>query len=109
MFEIFKSDKSGDFRFRLKARNGQIILTSQGYRNKKDCLNGVESVRKNSQIDNYFEKKKGKNGKYHFNLIARNGEIVGSSQMYKTKRTMQIGIDSVKKNAPEGPVKEPTG
>ena len=108
MFEIFKSDKSGDFRFRLKARNGQIVLTSEGYKSKKGCLNGVESVRKNSQNDNYFDRKIAKNGKYHFNLIARNGEIVGSSQLYKTKRTMQIGIDSVKKNAPDGAINDLT-
>ena len=108
MFEIFKSDKSGDFRFRLKARNGQIILTSQGYKSKKSCLNGIESVRKNSLIDRYFDEKQAKNGKYHFNVVARNGEIVGSSQMYKTKRTRQIGIDSVKKKAPEGGVRDLT-
>ena len=108
MFEIFKSAKSGEFRFRLKARNGQIVLTSEGYKSKKSCLNGIESVRKNSQNDNSFDKKEAKNGKFHFNVLARNGEIVGSSQMYKTRRTRQIGIDSVKKNAPDGAIKDLT-
>ena len=46
-FEIFE-DKGGKFRFRLKARNGEIILASQGYKTKDTCLNGIESVKKNA-------------------------------------------------------------
>ena len=46
-FEIYK-DKAGEFRFRLKARNGEIIATSEGYKAKNSCLNGIESVRKNA-------------------------------------------------------------
>lgn len=46
-FEIY-NDKAGEFRFRLKARNGEIILASEGYKTKASCENGIESVRKNS-------------------------------------------------------------
>ena len=46
-FEMYQ-DKAGEFRFRLKARNGQIIATSEGYTTKNACENGVESVRKNA-------------------------------------------------------------
>lgn len=46
-FEVFK-DKQGEYRFRLKARNGEIIATGEGYVAKASCLNGVESVRKNA-------------------------------------------------------------
>ena len=46
-FEMYV-DKKGEFRFRLKARNGQIIATSEGYVAKDGCLNGIESVRKNA-------------------------------------------------------------
>lgn len=46
-FEVY-ADKSGEFRFRLKATNGQIIATSEGYTTLANCLNGVESVKKNS-------------------------------------------------------------
>ena len=41
-------DKAGEYRFRLKARNGKVIAVSEGYSAKKSCMNGVESVRKNS-------------------------------------------------------------
>jgi len=46
-FEIYL-DKAGEFRFRLKASNGQIIAVSEGYKAKAGCLNGIESVKKNA-------------------------------------------------------------
>ena len=46
-FEIY-ADKSGEFRFRLKAKNGQIIATGEGYKAMKSCLNGIASIRKNA-------------------------------------------------------------
>ncbi len=46
-FEIY-TDKAGEFRFRLKARNGEIVLASEGYKAKASCENGIESVRKNA-------------------------------------------------------------
>lgn len=46
-FEMYE-DKGGEFRFRLKARNGQIIATSEGYTTKANCENGIESVKKNA-------------------------------------------------------------
>ena len=46
-FEVYQ-DNSGEYRFRLKAKNGQIIAASEGYKALKSCLNGIESVRKNA-------------------------------------------------------------
>ena len=46
-FEMYE-DKAGEFRFRLKARNGEIIAVSEGYTAKAACLNGIESVKKNA-------------------------------------------------------------
>ena len=46
-FEQGYTDKAGEFRFRLKATNGEIIATSEGYKSKPSCLNGIESVKKN--------------------------------------------------------------
>ena len=46
-FEVYK-DKAGEFRFRLKAGNGEIIATGEGYKAKASCLNGIESIRKNA-------------------------------------------------------------
>ena len=46
-FELYK-DRSGKFRFRLKAGNGQIIASSEAYTSKASALNGIESIRKNA-------------------------------------------------------------
>ena len=46
-YELYQ-DKKGEFRFRLKARNGEIIATGEGYKAKKSCLNGIASVKKNA-------------------------------------------------------------
>ena len=45
---VLYQDKAGEFRFRLKARNGEIIATSEGYKAKASCENGIESVRRNA-------------------------------------------------------------
>ena len=108
MFEIYQSEKSKDYYFRLKAKNGQIILSSQGYSSKSSCENGVESVRKNSADDGRFERKEATNGKHHFNLKASNGQIIGSSQMYASKDGMENGIKPVQNNAPDAEVKDLT-
>ena len=46
-FEIY-TDKAGEYRFRLKATNGQIIAVGEGYKAKASCLNGIESIKKNA-------------------------------------------------------------
>ena len=46
-FELY-ADKAGEFRFRLKAKNGEIIAASEGYASKSGCQNGIESVKKNA-------------------------------------------------------------
>ncbi len=46
-FEVF-TDKSGKYRFRLKAGNGEIIASSEAYESKAGCMNGIESVKKNA-------------------------------------------------------------
>ncbi len=46
-FEVY-TDKAGEFRFRLKARNGQIVAVGEGYKSMKSCLNGIASIGKNA-------------------------------------------------------------
>ncbi|MEM9971529.1 MAG: YegP family protein [Pseudomonadota bacterium] len=106
-FEIYK-DKAGEFRFRLKAGNGQIILASEGYKAKTSCKNGIESVRKNSQSDDRFERRETKTGKARFNLKAANGQVIGVSESYESTKARDNGIASVAKNAPDAKVDDQT-
>ena len=103
---VITKRKNGEFQFNLKAANGQVILTSEGYTTKAACLNGVESVKKNSQVDERFDRLTAKNDKTYFNLKATNGQIIGSSQMYESEAARNNGIDSVKRNAPDASIVE---
>jgi Uncharacterized conserved protein len=99
-FEI-KKRKNGEFQFNLKAANGQVILTSEGYKTKASCNNGIESVKKNSQEEARFDKLVAKSGQPYFTLKATNGQIIGMSEMYESTASRDNGIASVQKNAPE--------
>ena len=104
-FEI-TTRKNGEFQFNLKASNGEVILTSEGYTTKAACINGAESVKKNATDEKRFEKLVAKNGKPYFTLKATNGQIIGSSQMYASERNRNNGIASVMKNAPVAEIVE---
>ena len=95
-----KTGKDDKLYFNLTAKNGQVILSSQGYKSKQGCDNGIESVKTNSQNDGAFERKEANDGQFYFVLKAGNGEIIGKSEMYTTKAAMENGISSVKENAP---------
>lgn len=99
MFEITKT-KAGKFHFHLKAKNHQIILTSQSYKDLASAKKGARSVAKSAAKNTNFNIATARNGKLYFNLLAANKQIVGTSQMYTAKRSAQKGIASVQANAP---------
>lgn len=106
---VISKRSNGEFQFNLKAGNGQVILTSEGYKAKADCLKGVDSVKKNSQDDKRFSKETASNGKFYFNLTATNGQTIGTSQMYADAGNRDEGIASVKANAPGAETVDETG
>lgn len=106
-FQVSKRG-NGEFQFNLKASNGQVIISSEGYSAKPSCLNGIESVRKNSQDDARFDRKTSSNGKPYFNLTATNGQVIGTSEMYADESGRENGIASVKSNAPGAAVDDQT-
>jgi len=105
---VVSTRKNGEFQFNLKAGNGQVILSSEGYTTRAACDNGIESVKKNAPDDKRYDRLEAKNGKHYFNLKAGNGQVIGSSQMYEEKTGMENGIESVKKNAPDATVEDET-
>ena len=96
---IISKRTNDEFQFNLKASNGEIILSSEGYKTKVSCKNGIESVQKNSPEIKMYEIKEAKNGKFHFNLKASNGQVIGTSQLYASEASCKNGIESVKKNS----------
>ena len=103
-FELSKSSDN-QFRFVLKAGNGETILTSELYTSAEK---GIASVRSNSPQEERYEKKTASNGKFYFNLKAANHQIIGSSQMYATAQSRETGIASVKANGTSQTVKDNT-
>ena len=106
-FELY-TDKAGEFRFRLKAGNGEIILASEGYKQKASAENGIASVQRNAPEDARYERKETKSGKHMFNLKATNGQVIGTSESYESTSGRDNGIESVKKNAPDARVEDLT-
>ena len=103
---IIKKRTNGEFQFNLKASNGQIILTSEGYSSKSSCQNGIDSVKTNSNDNSKYDKKTSTNSKYYFNLKATNGQIIGTSEMYENASGRDNGIESVKTNAPSAEIED---
>lgn len=107
-------------KFDLKAGNGEVIATSEVYASEAACMNGIQSVRNNcvGEIEDQtvegfetvkhpkFEVYQDKAGEFRFRLKARNGEIIATSEGYKTKTSCLNGIESVKKNAPDAPIEK---
>jgi uncharacterized protein YegP (UPF0339 family) len=106
-FELKKSS-NGQFLFHLKASNGQVILASEQYVERRGAVRGIESVKKNAPLDNRYERKTAKNGQAYFILRASNGRTIGQSEMYNTAASMENGIESVKKNAPTATIDDKT-
>ena len=104
-FELDKSS-NGQYKFVLKAGNGEVILTSELYTNKSAADNGIASVRTNSPHDERYELKTSSNGKYYFNLKAGNHKEIGNSQMYTSEQSRKTGIASVKNNGTSETIKD---
>ena len=105
---VISLQKNGEHMFNLKATNGQVILTSEGYSNRAGCLKGIESVKKNAPLDERYDRKESKNGKPFFSLKASNGQIIGKSELYESVASREKGIESVKKNAPDAAIDDQT-
>ena len=93
-FELYR-DNAGEYRFRLKAGNGEIVLTSEGYKSKASAVNGIESVQKNAGDEARFETKETPGGKYRFALKAKNGQVIGQSENYSSASGRDNGIGAV--------------
>ncbi|MBP3209236.1 MAG: YegP family protein [Oscillospiraceae bacterium] len=117
---IIKQAKSGPM-FNLKARNGEIIGTSEVYSSVDSCKNGIASVQKNAPIagledqtkENFdkvpnpkFELYKDKAGEFRFRLKAGNGEIILTGESYVSKDGCKNGIASIRKNAVDSVIVE---
>ena len=102
-----RKTSNGQYRFNLRAKNGETVLTSESYRSRGGELNGIRSVQANARSNAAFERRKASNGKHYFVLKAKNRQIVGRSELYNTTRAMENGIKAVRRDAPSAKVDRP--
>ncbi len=105
-FEVYQSGKNKEFRFRLKADNGQTILSSEPYKSRTSCVNGIESVKKNAKDPKRVNKVKTPSKLFRFSITAANNEVIGTSQNYTSENGRDNGIDSVKRNTVKAQIKD---
>ena len=111
---VIKAAKSG-IKFDLKAGNGEVIASSQVYKSLVSAKNGIASVTANAAVAEIedqtvegFQIYQDKAGEFRFRLKAKNGQIIATSEGYKTLASAKKGIASVKKNSADAPVDDLT-
>jgi uncharacterized protein YegP (UPF0339 family) len=101
-FQIFQS--SGQYWYHLRANNGEIVQSGEGYTAKASCENGIRAVQANCQpqrFQSFLE-----SGQYGFNHVAANGEIIGRSEKYTTTQSRDHGIQVVLQEAPTARIED---
>jgi uncharacterized protein YegP (UPF0339 family) len=98
--ETFEGDDGKQY-FHIVAKNGQVVLQSEGYESLAAAKNGARSAMENAQLAGAFELRDAKDGETYFVLKAANHEIVGTSEMYTTRGNAQKGADGMKALAHE--------
>ena len=89
-------------------RRKRVRIQGEGYTSKSGATNGIDSVKSNAASDARYERKTAVNGQFFFNLRAGNQEIIGKSEMYKSKRSRDHGISVIKRIAGPAPTEDTT-
>jgi uncharacterized protein YegP (UPF0339 family) len=103
-FQLY-TDARGQYRFRLRAANGEVILRSQGYATRAGAENGIVSVKENARLEERYERRQSESGHW-FNLKATNGHVIGTSEGYASAQGRDKGIRSCMANAPDAVLEE---
>lgn len=98
---IIQRSTDGQYYFTLTSANAEVILTSELYRMRTSAQNGIASVRDNAPFDDRYDRLPSKDKRFYFVLRAKNGEVIGTSQMYATRATRDNGVEAVKRSAPD--------
>jgi hypothetical protein len=93
-FTVFEG-ADGRYFFNLRAKNGQVVLQSQGYTSEAAAYNGTFSVANYGRTRSGYDIRQSASGAYYFNVKAENGQVVGTSQTYSSKSNANRGRDAV--------------
>ena len=93
--ELFE-DSQGEFRFNIVASNHEVVLSSEGYDARVGAASGVLAVLEYGSDLSSFAIHPALGGGFYFNLMANNGEVVGTSEIYSTKGNAKAGAGAVR-------------
>lgn len=93
-FDVFRG-VDGDFYFALHAANGAQVLQSQGYSSEASALNATFSVASFGTDAEQYDVREAANGGYYFNIMANNGQVIGTSEVYSTRSNATRARDSI--------------
>ena len=93
-FETFVGE-DGQHYFQLLAKNGEKVLRSEGYTSLASAKKGITSVKKNGTSASRYQIVEADSGELYFNLLATNGQVIGTSEMYASKSNAQKGVEAV--------------
>jgi len=102
-FTLFRGENF-QFYFNLRARNGEIILASEGYMSKSGAKRGIVAVKKNAKVKRQFKLLESKNDQQYFVLTAKNYQIIGVSETYTTTGARDNGVKAVMSTATKAPI-----
>ncbi len=100
-----KSEANEPFSF-IFVDGNDTIVRSENYAQKASAKNGIESVKKNSQVEERYELKTSSNGKFYFNLKSTNGQVVATSPMFGTENERKTAINTLKADASNATVED---
>lgn len=103
---IIRKATNGQFHFNLTAANNKNILSSETYRDKSGAQAGIASVKANCAADSNYDRRASSGGHVYFVLMAANKEVIGRSEMYSSKSSMERGIASVKRNGRKAAIRD---
>lgn len=95
-FEVFEG-VDGQFYFRLVANNGEIVLASEGYTRRSSAESGIASVKAHGADRENYRVLENQAGDYYFNLVARNNQVIGTSEGYASLSNAERGADTVQR------------
>jgi hypothetical protein len=90
-----KNAQNGKVYFVLKAANHEVVLASQMYENKSNCLTGISSIIKNGGLSKNYERRVAQDHKPYFVIKAQNHEIIGVSETYEREHGRDVGVSAV--------------
>ncbi|MSP26769.1 MAG: DUF1508 domain-containing protein [Myxococcales bacterium] len=94
LFQLFRG-LDGKYYFHLRAKNGEIVLQSQGYKQRASAKNGIVSVLDNGVVEASYEVKEAADGQHYFVLEAQNGKVIGVGETYSSKWNAERGVETV--------------